>query len=76
MDAMNSTGTRSVRPAPPDLESELVALTDQLNAGWDWLRHHQAHPQHEAFISRWLDRLRTYEQTSRVHAASGRMRPN
>jgi hypothetical protein len=65
---------REMKPALLALlrEREVIAdLVDQLVAGWDWLDGHPQHPEHEAFLSRWLDRLSTYEQTYAAHHEHG-----
>ena len=53
-------------------EREVIAdLVDQLVAGWDWLDGHPQHPEHEAFLSRWLCRLSTYERAYAAHHEQG-----
>ena len=69
--------TERIREAKPALlallrEREAIAdIATSLEAGWDWLRNNSAHPQHEAFLSHWLDRLSTYEQTYAAHHEQG-----
>jgi hypothetical protein len=46
------------------------ALLPPLDEGWDWLVCHPEHPEHEAFLDRWISRLRDYE---RAHAAQCRI---
>jgi hypothetical protein len=49
----------------------IAFLADQLEAGWQWLEAHPQHPEYGAFLSRWLDRLATYEQTYAAHLEQG-----
>jgi hypothetical protein len=59
-----------IREAKPELlaalrEREvLAALADQLEAGWNWLASHPDHPEHDAFLERWAEKLHRYERTS------------
>jgi hypothetical protein len=47
-------------PAP---EVDVAALVLSLDQGWDWLRDHPTHPEHDLFLQRWIVRLRQYERT-------------
>lgn len=47
--------------ALPDSEAVAAALFPQLEAGWDWLQEHPNHPSDDAFLDRWLVKLRDYE---------------
>jgi hypothetical protein len=51
----------------PDPEEDIAELVEQLEAGWAWLTAHSDHPEAEAFLQRWIARLREYE---REYAAS------
>jgi len=57
---------QQLRPLP-DPEAQVAALVEQLEAGWEWLAANPDHPEAEAFLARWMARLRQYE---RAYAAS------
>jgi hypothetical protein len=69
--------TERIRAARPSLlallrERESIAeLADQLAAGWRWLDEHPHHPEHEAFLDRWIARLREYEELYAAHHEPG-----
>jgi hypothetical protein len=47
-----------------------AALVPSLERGWDWLDCHPGHPDHDAFLDRWIVRLREYEQVYRSRNGS------
>jgi hypothetical protein len=53
----------------------LAALVDQLEAGWGWLADHPDHPQHDAFLERWAEKLHQYERTYRGAVDPGQNEP-
>ena len=61
--------TDRIRKAKPSLlvllqeRESLAELRDQLEAGWCWMHDHPHHPEHEAFLDRWVARLHEYERT-------------
>jgi hypothetical protein len=54
---------------PPELPDP-AALVPSLEKGWNWLREHPDHPEHDAFLDRWIARLREYEQVYRSRNGS------
>jgi hypothetical protein len=57
--------------ALPDPEAQAAALVDQLEAGWAWLDGHPTHPEAEAFLTRWIERLRQYERAYAAREQGG-----
>jgi hypothetical protein len=52
-------------PDSPDA----AALVPSLENGWNWLREHPDHPEHDAVLERWLAHLHEYERV--FHANEG-----
>ena len=46
---------------------EIARLTTELERGWCWMQTHPNHPKHDAFLERWIGRLRAYERVYRAH---------
>jgi hypothetical protein len=57
--------------ALPDPEAQVAALVDHLEAGWVWLDGHPNHPEAEAFLTRWIERLRQYERAYAAREQGG-----
>jgi hypothetical protein len=51
-------------PAP---EVGVAALVLKVEERWQWLASHPDHPDHDAFLEKWIARLHEYEEVYRAH---------